>query len=169
MRIRKQSSELTLSDLAEHPVWEFALDEEGEEGQDETTVRPYSFTPPLDARDGMFVVKAAFVLADGTRMSGCVFASVPEDASIGDMDPTILTSDSAVSFWFGVQAPTAQKIAASYRVLGKTADEVFPLVFNAEVPVVKGTAGGVIEGFLFKCEETRGFLRRKQIVVKVVR
>jgi hypothetical protein len=33
---------LTLADLATSSVWEFALDEEGVEGQDETTVRPYA-------------------------------------------------------------------------------------------------------------------------------
>lgn len=169
MRVRKQFNELTTNDFAEYPVWEFALDEECEEGQDETTVRPYSFTPPLNARAGMFVVSAAFVLADGTRMSGCVFTSVPEEASIGHMDPAILTSKGAVSFWFGAKAPTAQEIADSYQLLGKTASEVFPLVFDAEVSLEEGVASGVIEGFLFKCEETRGFLRKKQTVVKMVK
>jgi hypothetical protein len=40
-KIRKSVTALTLEDLREHSVWEFALDEEGEPGQDETTVRPY--------------------------------------------------------------------------------------------------------------------------------
>lgn len=41
MRIRKQIYEITLEDLLQFPVWEFALDEEADEGQDESTVRPY--------------------------------------------------------------------------------------------------------------------------------
>ena len=40
MKIRKQVYQLTLDDLERTPVWEFALDEEVEEGQDEATVRP---------------------------------------------------------------------------------------------------------------------------------
>src|SRR5205814_561097 len=41
MKIRKQVYNLTAADLSEHPVWEFAEDEEGTEGQDEATVRPF--------------------------------------------------------------------------------------------------------------------------------
>jgi len=34
-RIRKQVYELTLDDLSRFPIWEFSLDSEAEEGQDE--------------------------------------------------------------------------------------------------------------------------------------
>jgi hypothetical protein len=37
MKIRKQVYELTTDDLELSPIWEFAADEEGEEGQDEAT------------------------------------------------------------------------------------------------------------------------------------
>ena len=56
LRIRKQVYELTTEDLERHPVWEFALDEEGEEGQDEATVRPYELQGTLDPAEGMFVI-----------------------------------------------------------------------------------------------------------------
>jgi len=45
MRIRKQVHELTIEDLEAHPAWQFALDEEAEEGQDEATVRPVGPAP----------------------------------------------------------------------------------------------------------------------------
>jgi hypothetical protein len=32
---------LTPADIEQHPIWEFAIDEEGIEGQDETWVRPF--------------------------------------------------------------------------------------------------------------------------------
>jgi len=70
MKIRRQVYDLTLEDLNEFPVWEFALDEEGEEGQDEATVRPYMNSGKLDPSDGMFVVRAIFTLADGSKMHG---------------------------------------------------------------------------------------------------
>jgi hypothetical protein len=70
MKIRRQVYELTLDDLSKFPVWEFALDEEGEEGQDEATVRPYEVTGALDPSDGMFVVRASFTLADDSKMQG---------------------------------------------------------------------------------------------------
>ena len=40
MRVRKPVDKLTPADLEQFPFWEFALDEEGIAGQDETTVRP---------------------------------------------------------------------------------------------------------------------------------
>ena len=52
MKIRKQVYELTVDDFTEFPVWEFALDEEGEENQDEATVRPSTAPLPLDCSDG---------------------------------------------------------------------------------------------------------------------
>ena len=69
-KIRKPVFKLDLDDLVLSPVWEFALDEEGEPDQDETTVRPYPCPGALAPADGMFVVRARFHLADGTTMSG---------------------------------------------------------------------------------------------------
>ncbi|WP_338438878.1 hypothetical protein [Synechococcus elongatus] len=61
LHIRKQVYELTADDLDQHAVWEFALDEKGEERQDEATVRPYEGNQPLNPTDGMFIVRALFV------------------------------------------------------------------------------------------------------------
>ena len=36
----KSLDEITLDDVLKYPIWEWALDEEGEEGQDETWQRP---------------------------------------------------------------------------------------------------------------------------------
>jgi hypothetical protein len=64
MKIRKQVYELKLDDVRRFPVWEFALDEEGEEGQDEATVRPCEISGPLDSADRPFIIRAGFTLAD---------------------------------------------------------------------------------------------------------
>ena len=77
MRIRRQVYDLTLHDLNEFPVLEFALDEECEEGQDEATVRPLIASEPLDPSDGMFVVRAVFTLADGSKMLGLLDPACP--------------------------------------------------------------------------------------------
>ena len=44
LRTRKPIDQLTLSDLDAYPVWEYAMDEEGDERMDETWVRPLSQT-----------------------------------------------------------------------------------------------------------------------------
>lgn len=36
----KPFAEITLEDILEYPIWEYALDEEGVEGQDESWIRP---------------------------------------------------------------------------------------------------------------------------------
>src|SRR5512132_118621 len=48
--IRKQVTDLRPDDLAPYPIWEFALDEEGEEGQDEETVKPQHGERPQPPR-----------------------------------------------------------------------------------------------------------------------
>src|ERR1041385_6972364 len=82
-RIRKQVYELTLDDLTAFPIWEFKLDENGG-GQDESTVRPYATPSLLDPADRMFVVRAVFMLADGSRLQRYVTPSRGDDASMGD-------------------------------------------------------------------------------------
>ena len=98
MKVRKQVYELTLADLERTPVWEFALDEEGEEGQDEATVRPFERSLPLDPGDGMFVVRARFRLADGTPLLGYLTPPVQADSSLATIQPIIVTPKGQVIF-----------------------------------------------------------------------
>ena len=149
-RIRKQVYDLTLADLRRFPVWEFALDEEGEEGQDEGTVRPWPFryTGVLDPSWSMFVVYASFVLADGTPMSGYLTPS-PNATDLGIIQPIIVTPQGQVAFWCGILEPTSEAISASYGRLNKSSStQVFPIQFASEVELAAGPLKGSIPGFL---------------------
>src|SRR5580765_5204572 len=95
-RIRKQVYELSLQDLHSSPVWEFALDEEGAEGQDEATVRPYEISGPIDPAEGMFIIRAAFILRDGTKMVGYLTPPFQGDGTLGTLQPVIITKDGQV-------------------------------------------------------------------------
>ncbi len=148
LRVRKQVYELTLHDLSTFPVWEFRLDEEGEEGRDESTVRPYTATGPLDSTDRMFVVRAVFTLADGSRMRGYFTPPGRGDASLGTLQPIIVTDRGQVRFWCGTAAPGAKRLAHSYALLGKDAKHVFPVLFESEVELVGGLVRGSVPGFL---------------------
>lgn len=148
-RIRKPVNELTASDFVANPVWEFALDEEGEEGQDETTVRPYPVSGQLDATEGMFVVRARFALADGTQMQGYLTPPTPEDPSLGTLQPIILTPHGQVMFWWGSISPEPALVAESYSRLGKASPaEVFPVSYESAVPLKGGNVYGEVPGFL---------------------
>jgi hypothetical protein len=159
-RIRKQVYELTPEDLVLHSAWEFALDEEGEEGQDEATVRPCQPNGPLNPSDGMFIVRARLVLADGTRMRGYLTPPVQGDSDLGTLQPAIVVDGGQVSFWCGMFAPEPAQVVASYTLLGKSqASEVFPLKFESDVELVGGPVAGELPGFLvledFKTMRTR--------------
>ncbi len=147
--IRKQLYDLTPLDLGTAAVWEFALDEEDVEGQDEATVRPWHVEGPLDPSDGMFVVRAKFVLADGTAFAGYITPPEDGEGSLGALQPVIVTDSGQVGFWYGALRPTPTDLAASYARLGKgSGSEVFPVRFESEVPLTLGGVHGHVPGFL---------------------
>jgi hypothetical protein len=160
LRIRKPVSELSLEDLRQYPVWEFALDEEGHEGQDETTVRPYSLTGHLDPADGMFIIQAGFHLSDGTVAEGYMTPPFRGDKGLGTLQPVIVTPSGQVGFWCGVIAPSRQYVNECYARLGKTGPgSVFPLHFESAVPLVGGPVEGEISGFIVTTDWARGVTR----------
>jgi hypothetical protein len=146
-RARKQVYELTLDDLNAFPIWEFKVDAHGAEGQDEATVRPYTASGPLDPVDRMFVVRAAFTLADGSRMKGYFTPPVPRRDGIDAMQPIVVTAKGQVPLWCGTSVPDAKRLARNYDFLGKEAKLVFPLRFESEVELLRGPVRGSVMGF----------------------
>jgi len=144
--IRKQVTELTVADLEQFPIWEHALDEEGEEGQDEETVKPRPDLTAADPADGMFLVRAEFVAADGARFDGYVY---PNDRPyIGYLQPTVATEGGQVNFWLGAFGPRAGQLERSYELLGKTAEQLFPVRYRAVVPHEGVPLDGELPAFL---------------------
>lgn len=146
--IRKQVSDLTPADLKEFPVWEFALDEEGVEGQDEATVRPMPAAYALDPGAGTLIVRAAFRLADGTTMEGYLTPPPDTEPGLGSIQPVIVGASGQVGFWMGVIRPQPSDLAKLYQRLGKSASQVFPLQFESSVELKSGPVSGTIPGFL---------------------
>jgi hypothetical protein len=144
MKVRKQVYDLTEDDLTEFPVWELALDEEDEDGQDEATVRPSQAPLPLDASEGRYLVRAKFSLADGTRHIGYLTPGHASD-DLGSVQPLLITPQGQVNFWMGaVHGDTAPL----YQKLGRTAAQTFPITFKSDVPLLDGVIFGSIPGFL---------------------
>jgi hypothetical protein len=146
MKIRKQVYELTQGDLVQVPIWEFALDEEGQQGQDEATVRPWKKTGFLDPTQGTFIVRAAFRLADGTRYVGYLTLRADRDVSIPAVQPVIVTESGQVMFWYGVLTPDAESLRNAYRSLGGT--QVFPIRYESDARLFRGQISGTLTGFL---------------------
>ncbi|MFB3897408.1 MAG: hypothetical protein ACE14V_14000, partial [bacterium] len=159
--MRKQLYHLTLADFEEFPVWEFALDEEGVDGQDETTVRPYN-TSEVDPTAGLFVVKAKFILNDGTICYGYLTPQVSGFDSIGYIQPIIITASGQINFWHGIIKPKDTEITEYYRKLGKNAAQVFPVKYSSELKVINGPVEGTIDGFMYTVEEKHSIFSRKR-------
>jgi hypothetical protein len=135
------------------------LDEEGEEGRDESTVRPYTASGPVDPTDRMFVVRALFTLGDGSKRQGYITPPGRGEASIGTLQPIIVTDRGQVRFWCGTTAPDSKRLARNYELLGNDSRRVFPVRFESEVELVGGPVRGGVPGFLvledFQTRRTR--------------
>ena len=147
MQIRKQVYHLKISDIDQFPVWEFAIDEEGVEGQDEATVRPRPDLKEITEFTGQLAVRAEFTAADGTTFLGIITPSNTSD--LGYIHPIIITHTKQVTFWNGMIKPEAKELKENYHALQKTAKELFPLKFRALIPFKGGINTGVVPGFMY--------------------
>ena len=147
--MRRQIYELTLEDLDDCPIWEYADDEEEVEGQDEATVRPRS---DLNAYDptrvdvGTVVVKTEFVSRSGTVYYGYCTPTPEED--ISDTHPVIVTPHGQVGFYFGVMPPSAGELADAYQRLGATRESLFPIQYRSLVAAPGCVTSGTIPAFI---------------------
>jgi hypothetical protein len=149
--IRKQVYDLRPRDLERFPIWEFAIDEEGEPGQDEETVKPRPDLTEADPGEGLLIVRAEFVASDTTSYDGYVSPAFEFD--LADIQPTIVTEEGQVNFWFGAFPPEAGEIEKNYKLLGKSPEQLFPVTFKA----VANHGGANLEG------DVPAFLRFKDV------
>jgi hypothetical protein len=144
--IRKQVTALVPADLERFPIWEFAIDEEGEEGQDEETVRPRPDIRRPDPHDGLFIVRAELIAADSTIYDGFVMPQL--EPHISYIQPTIVTDHGQVRFWFGLFPPRREILDAAYHTLGKSASELFPVRYRALLEHTGARLDGELRAFL---------------------
>jgi hypothetical protein len=146
-RIRKSASALTKDDLVSHPVWEFAGDEEGIEGQDETTVRPYLGALPAERAYGL-LSRADFTSADGRHHIGYVDASPGEGEDIEASLPVIVCDAGQVGFWYGAIIPSELELSENHSKLGSTDNQLFPVKYRSSDGALTEPIEGVITAFM---------------------
>ena len=143
LQTRKPVNHLTPEDFTVFPVWEYANDEEGRPGQDETWVRPVG--PSLVPDRSYAHVAAAFAAACGKAFAGYVTVSTlqgPPQVCQGTIfhghEALFISNPGA----FGFDESRKRLLAA----LGLTEAETFPLSFRLRVPVAgRATySGGVM-------------------------
>jgi hypothetical protein len=128
LKTRKPIDELTASDLSAFPIWEYALDEEETENQDETWVRP------VDAkvvRKGQWslTVAAEFRTRTGTTFPGFIGVTTAEGIEI--YGAVLL----AQAKYVVVDTSNAAERRAVARLLGTSTKELFPLTYTLRVRV----------------------------------
>src|SRR4029453_10996720 len=85
----RQFGTLTPNDFIRSPVWVqchiIDHDEPWHNQTDEETFRPWAGAVPVDPQEAMFLVRATFELADGTKLSG--FVTPAQVQELGMMQP----------------------------------------------------------------------------------
>ena len=121
---RKPVNQLKLDDLEAFPIWEYAIDEEGVRGQDETWVRPVGSTF-VPKRLGCFFVAAQFWTNDDQDLFGA--AEVYTNDGFEVTGAILLFGDKYIPISVGGLAEEQEHIA---RQLSSASAAVFPLRFR---------------------------------------
>lgn len=126
LQTRKPIDALTSEDLKAFAIWEFAMDEEADDAQDETWIRPLErATIPRDASS--LSIAADFVAADGTSYIGIVALSTDEEIAIDGAG--LLADGTYVYAAHGEKTPLRYKTSAASE-LGKPPGGIYPLRFT---------------------------------------
>jgi hypothetical protein len=140
---RKPITVLVEEDIRAFPVWEFAADEEADEEQDETFVRPVDARAvPIDAYS--LSVAARFTTPLGRELVGIIGLSTADGIEVGH---AALIADGKYIFVPSPEFPGATKeYSRIASLLGMAVTDAFPLRFVSLVPF-EGT-GAPIDGML---------------------
>jgi hypothetical protein len=132
LKTRKPIDELRITDVEAFPVWEFAADEEGDEDQDETWVRPLRGKQvPSDAYS--LSVSASFTAPTGAEYKGIVGVSTAEGYEA--VHAAVLTDDNYVFIPWPGMAGASKMARDAARELGAKAKDLFPLSYRLAVPI----------------------------------
>lgn len=128
IKTRKPIGELTADDFVAFPIWEFALDDEGVEGQDETWVRP---VPERIVGKGRYSLSVAadFQTPSGLDIPGFIDVGTAEGVEVGS---AVLLPDGA---YVVVEAGDAAGRRATSVALGLAVKQTFPLTYALRVRI----------------------------------
>jgi hypothetical protein len=136
LRTRKPANRLTLDDLEAFPIWEYADDEEGIEGQDETWVRPLRARLVPRGRYSV-TVAADFTTPNRRAFRGFVDVTTAE-GPLEVCQGVILDGREPYLFIPNPELVHYQQLRAAVATgLGLQVSDTFPLVYTLRVPLAK--------------------------------
>lgn len=131
LETRKPVDHLTASDFATFPVWEYALDEEGVEGRDETWVRPLN-TQIVPKGAYSLTVAADFKASCGRTFSGFVgvtTAPIRSSETVTIMGGVILHGTN----YLPIPTPKGSFFQKARESLGLSDSELYPITYTLRV------------------------------------
>jgi hypothetical protein len=131
LETRKPIDQLRPNDLIAFPVWEF-VDEEHEEGQDETWVRPVR-AKKVPRNSYSLSVAATLTTPKGVEYQGIVGVTTAEGFEA--VHAAVLTEHDYVFIPWPGMTGAAEQARGAARQLGLKASELFPLAYRLAVPV----------------------------------
>jgi hypothetical protein len=135
MKILKPIDELTPSDLAKFPIWEFATGDE--EAGDETYVRPVKAkSVPDDDPYQVYQVACDVITRSGASFTG--FAIVSESAV--EEGAIAVVGESGKDYWLLDTPPTREEKASFEAFFGCSYKNVFPAKWTLRVLVASEAA-----------------------------
>lgn len=124
LETRKAVTDLTPADLDTFPVWEFALDEEGVEGQDETWVRPLNMPVVPRNRYSLLVGTEFRAVCGGIYPGFCIVTTAGQEVEIG---PGVILH--------GTDYLPADDREELLERTGLAEAELFPITYRLRVPI----------------------------------
>ena len=146
-RIRKQMFDLTGADYRATPLWQFCLDEESREGQDETTVRPSALKDVPARSCGLFLIAADVVFADWSKHLGYLFS---EEDNVIQALGAVFIKDKPFLFrvWGETEDKLREHVEEQYQELGLASNAVFPASFRSVIPIGGQPFSFELDGFI---------------------
>lgn len=129
LNTRKPINKITIEDLEQFPIWEFALDEEDED-QDETYVRPINskFIPLGNYSMSVF---SYFTTSSGLEFKGVIEVSTDGEIEIGH--GALLFNNHYVFIPNNNFEDSLESYNEISEILELNHDEIFPLTFRLSV------------------------------------
>jgi hypothetical protein len=143
LNTRKPIDAITSEDLQTFPIWEFAIDEEGQEDQDETWIRPLACASvPLN--ESAITVATSFTTASGLQIWGATFVSTYAGIEIDGF--ALLLQNRYITIPPSSQNIHKKVLEDFIAALKLTSAEIFPMKYVLAVPIENQTTS--IQGLL---------------------
>jgi hypothetical protein len=150
--------ELSVPDFEAFPCWEYASDEEGREGQDESTVRPMTLAQLARATQQV-LVSAAFFFPNGRTRLGMVTLNAGADPS--GHQPALFLASGPLMFYVGATQPKSSAIKRFVGALRQISPTPLPVRYISALSRSNGKpyASGSLEGLYWLVNWRTGELR----------